>query len=363
MTTPIRVLVAKAGLDGHDRGAKVIARALRDAGMEVIYTGLHQTPEAIVTASLQEDVDCVAISILSGAHMTLIPKVLQGLKDAGAENIAVLAGGIIPPEDAAELEKLGVAAVHGPGTSLKSIVESIESAVAARSPESEKPASRRLSRGNSGKSSPRLQHVYKLRLRENPDISSIFVPARIQKHQRRRFGAVQIIVRPILAHRGVHFNEQPVVGVLRDLGIGENIPLDIPAVHAVVVSEPQDDPEILVSSRHPDRSVVVRDPGQACPVGRSAGKRRNIRPRFIRRLRYLTAPDIVYIRSIGCRLGARYRPRLDSRTSARRADREIRKQQNYPYCRISEHCRTFPRLSKKPRPDFSIQSISYAGLC
>jgi methylmalonyl-CoA mutase C-terminal domain/subunit len=132
MTGPIRVLVAKAGLDGHDRGAKVIARALRDAGMEVIYTGLHQTPEAIVTASLQEDVDCVAVSILSGAHMTLIPRILEGLKAADAVNIAVLVGGIIPPEDAEELTRLGVAAVHGPGTSLKAIVESIESAVKSK---------------------------------------------------------------------------------------------------------------------------------------------------------------------------------------------------------------------------------------
>lgn len=133
MSQPIRVLVAKAGLDGHDRGAKVIARALRDAGMEVIYTGLHQTPDAIVTASVQEDVDCVAISILSGAHMTLIPKVVEGLRKAGADDVIVLAGGIIPPEDAEELLRLGVAAVHGPGTTLATIVESIKSAVGGRS--------------------------------------------------------------------------------------------------------------------------------------------------------------------------------------------------------------------------------------
>ena len=132
MSEPIRILVAKVGLDGHDRGAKVIARALRDAGMEVIYTGLHQTPEAVVTASLQEDVDCVALSILSGAHMTLVPKVVEGLRAAGAADIAVLAGGIIPPEDAEELLKLGVAAVHGPGTTLKTIVESIKSSVAKK---------------------------------------------------------------------------------------------------------------------------------------------------------------------------------------------------------------------------------------
>ncbi len=129
MGEPIRVLVAKVGLDGHDRGAKVIARGLRDAGMEVIYTGLHQTPDAVVTASLQEDVDCIAVSILSGAHMTLIPKIVAGLRDAGADDIAVLAGGIIPSEDAQELLRIGVAAVHGPGTPLKSIVESIRKAV------------------------------------------------------------------------------------------------------------------------------------------------------------------------------------------------------------------------------------------
>ena len=129
MSEPIRVLVAKVGLDGHDRGAKVIARALRDAGMEVVYTGLHQTPESVVTASLQEDVDCVALSILSGAHMTLIPRVVEGLRSAGAGDIAVLAGGIIPPEDAEELVKMGVAAVHGPGTPLKTIVESIKTSV------------------------------------------------------------------------------------------------------------------------------------------------------------------------------------------------------------------------------------------
>jgi methylmalonyl-CoA mutase C-terminal domain/subunit len=133
MPGKIRVLVAKVGLDGHDRGAKVIARGLRDAGMEVIYTGLHQTPEAIVTASMQEDVDCVAVSILSGAHMTLIPRIVSGLREAGAGDIAVLAGGIIPPQDAQELLKLGVTAVHGPGTPLKTIVESIEKAVSAKS--------------------------------------------------------------------------------------------------------------------------------------------------------------------------------------------------------------------------------------
>ncbi len=128
MPDPIRVLVAKVGLDGHDRGAKVIARGLRDAGMEVIYSGLHQTPEAIVTAALQEDVNCVAVSILSGAHMTLIPRIVSGLKEAGAQDVSVLAGGIIPPEDAEELINAGVKAVHGPGTSLNTIVETIRSA-------------------------------------------------------------------------------------------------------------------------------------------------------------------------------------------------------------------------------------------
>jgi len=125
MPDPIRVLVAKVGLDGHDRGAKVIARGLRDAGMEVIYTGLHQTPDSVVSAAVQEDVDCIAVSILSGAHMTLIPKIVDGLKNADASDIAVLAGGIIPPEDADMLIKLGVKAVHGPGTPLIKIIETI----------------------------------------------------------------------------------------------------------------------------------------------------------------------------------------------------------------------------------------------
>jgi len=129
MSEPIRVLVAKVGLDGHDRGAKVIARGLRDAGMEVIYTGIHQTPEAVVTAALQEDVDCVAVSILSGAHMTLIPRIVKGLREAGADDIAVLAGGIISKEDTEELLKLGVAAVHGPGTPLATIVDAIKRTV------------------------------------------------------------------------------------------------------------------------------------------------------------------------------------------------------------------------------------------
>lgn len=131
MSDPIRVLVAKVGLDGHDRGAKVIARGLRDAGMEVIYTGLHQTPDSVVSAALQEDVDCIAISILSGAHMTLIPRIVEGLKNADAGEIAVLAGGIIPPEDADLLLKLGVKAVHGPGTPLETIIRTIKELAAS----------------------------------------------------------------------------------------------------------------------------------------------------------------------------------------------------------------------------------------
>ncbi|REJ36856.1 MAG: methylmalonyl-CoA mutase [Bacillota bacterium] len=132
MTAPvsqrkIRVLVAKPGLDGHDRGAKVIARALRDAGMEVIYTGLRQTPEQIVNAAIEEDVDVLGISILSGAHNTLVPKILEGLRAQGADDITVVVGGIIPTEDAARLKEMGVAGVFGPGSSLKEIVEFIRS--------------------------------------------------------------------------------------------------------------------------------------------------------------------------------------------------------------------------------------------
>ena len=119
---PIRVLVAKVGLDGHDRGAKVLVRALRDAGMEVIYTGLHQTPEMVVAAAVQEDVDVIGLSSLSGGHQTLFPRVLQGLKNAGMDDVLVVAGGIIPPEDVDELKQQGVAAVFGPGTSLATSV-------------------------------------------------------------------------------------------------------------------------------------------------------------------------------------------------------------------------------------------------
>lgn len=120
---PIRVLIAKPGLDGHDRGAKVVARALRDAGMEVIYAGLRQTPEDIVEAALEEDVDLIGLSILSGAHMVLVPKVLTLLKSRQATDIKVFAGGIIPDTDAKRLKKLGVKGIFGPGTSLDTIVE------------------------------------------------------------------------------------------------------------------------------------------------------------------------------------------------------------------------------------------------
>jgi methylmalonyl-CoA mutase C-terminal domain/subunit len=119
----IRVLIAKPGLDGHDRGAKVVARALRDAGMEVIYTGLHQTPEQIAESAIQEDVDVVGLSCLSGAHMTLFPRVVELLKEKGATDIMVTGGGIIPDDDVPKLKKLGIVAIFGPGTSLKEIVD------------------------------------------------------------------------------------------------------------------------------------------------------------------------------------------------------------------------------------------------
>jgi len=128
----IRVVVAKPGLDGHDRGARVIARALRDAGMEVVYTGLHQTPEDIVNTCLQEDADVVCLSILSGAHMTLIPAVVALLREKDAPDIAVMAGGIIPGEDSAKLKDMGVYEVMGPGTSTEAIVESIRECAAAK---------------------------------------------------------------------------------------------------------------------------------------------------------------------------------------------------------------------------------------
>jgi methylmalonyl-CoA mutase C-terminal domain/subunit len=125
MEPQIRVLVAKPGLDGHDRGAKVIARALRDAGMEVIYTGLRQTPEMVVNAALQEDVQVIGLSILSGAHNAIVPRILDLLRGRGMEDVLVLVGGIIPDEDATELKRLGVAEIFQPGASLDSIVQFI----------------------------------------------------------------------------------------------------------------------------------------------------------------------------------------------------------------------------------------------
>ncbi|MDT8898318.1 cobalamin B12-binding domain-containing protein [Thermanaerothrix sp. 4228-RoL] len=127
----IRVLIAKPGLDGHDRGAKIVARALRDAGMEVIYTGLRQTPEMIAEAALQEDVDVIGLSILSGAHMSLVPRVLELLRANGQEHVLVFVGGIIPEEDVPALLALGVKAVYGPGTPTQTIVEDIRRAVLA----------------------------------------------------------------------------------------------------------------------------------------------------------------------------------------------------------------------------------------
>jgi methylmalonyl-CoA mutase C-terminal domain/subunit len=133
MQTPIRVVIAKPGLDGHDRGAKVIARALRDAGMEVIYTGLHQTPEQIVETALQEDADAVGISILSGAHMTLVPRILDGLRAAGLADVLVVVGGTIPTEDAEELLRLGVGQIFTPGAPTSAIVDYLRGALARAS--------------------------------------------------------------------------------------------------------------------------------------------------------------------------------------------------------------------------------------
>jgi methylmalonyl-CoA mutase C-terminal domain/subunit len=125
----IRVLIAKPGLDGHDRGAKVIARALRDAGMEVIYTGLRQTPEQIVAAAIQEDVDAIGLSILSGAHNVLFPEIMRLLKEEDAEDVVVFAGGIIPEQDIATLKKMGIREIFPPGTPTSAAVEAIRSAV------------------------------------------------------------------------------------------------------------------------------------------------------------------------------------------------------------------------------------------
>ena len=131
MAGKIRVVIAKPGLDGHDRGAKIIARALRDAGMEVIYTGLHQTPEQIVETAIQEDADAVGVSILSGAHMTLVPRIVDGLREAGADDVLVVVGGTVPEDDAEALKSMGVAAVFGPGASTGEIVDFLRGAVAA----------------------------------------------------------------------------------------------------------------------------------------------------------------------------------------------------------------------------------------
>lgn len=128
-TRPVRILIAKAGLDGHDRGAKVIARALRDAGMEVIYTGLHQTTEMIVRAAIQEDVDCIGLSILSGAHMTLFPDLIEQLRSQDAEDIVVFGGGIVPPEDIVQLKSIGVKEIFIPGTHTQEIISWIRNNV------------------------------------------------------------------------------------------------------------------------------------------------------------------------------------------------------------------------------------------
>ena len=132
MSSPIRVVIAKPGLDGHDRGAKVVARALRDAGMEVIYTGLHQTPEQIVDTVIQEDADCVGLSVLSGAHMTLYERVIKLLGERGADDVVVFGGGIIPDDDIPQLEQMGVAKIFTPGATTQSIVEWVTDNVGAR---------------------------------------------------------------------------------------------------------------------------------------------------------------------------------------------------------------------------------------
>jgi methylmalonyl-CoA mutase, C-terminal domain len=129
---PIRVVIAKPGLDGHDRGAKIIARSLRDAGMEVIYTGLHQTPEQIAATVVQEDADAVGLSILSGAHMTLVPRVMDLLKAEGSGDVMVIVGGTIPKDDIVELRELGVAAVYTPGAPVQEMVDFLNGAFAAK---------------------------------------------------------------------------------------------------------------------------------------------------------------------------------------------------------------------------------------
>lgn len=132
METPIRVLIAKVGLDGHDRGAKVVARCLRDAGMDVIYTGLHRTPEEVVVAAVQEDVDILGVSLLSGAHMTILPKLMQGLRERGADDIIVVAGGVIPDADVSPLLSIGVAKVLSQDTPVDAIPDELRKLVQAR---------------------------------------------------------------------------------------------------------------------------------------------------------------------------------------------------------------------------------------
>jgi methylmalonyl-CoA mutase C-terminal domain/subunit len=132
MKRPYRVIVAKPGLDGHDRGAKVIARALRDAGFEVIYTGLHQTPEQVVAAAVQEDADAVGLSLLSGAHLTLVPRILAGLRDQGLDDVLLIVGGIIPDGDIPALKEMGVAAVFTPGAPLPTIAQWLADALDER---------------------------------------------------------------------------------------------------------------------------------------------------------------------------------------------------------------------------------------
>ena len=132
VSTPLRIVIAKPGLDGHDRGAKIVARALRDAGMDVVYTGLHRTPAEVVQAAVQEDVDVLGVSLLSGAHMTIIPAILMQLKDAGADDIRVVAGGVIPDDDIQELKKLGVAEVLLQDTPPNEIVSTIRQVAAGR---------------------------------------------------------------------------------------------------------------------------------------------------------------------------------------------------------------------------------------
>ena len=132
MSRPIRVVIAKPGLDGHDRGAKIIARSLRDAGMEVIYTGLHQTPEQIVATVVQEDADAVGLSILSGAHMTLVPRVMELLREESADGVLVLVGGTIPREDIPELKRIGVAEVYTPGAPIQDMIDFLNRAASDR---------------------------------------------------------------------------------------------------------------------------------------------------------------------------------------------------------------------------------------